>query len=481
MKKGSKIYLNELPKFKKDGVKISWEKSVGHDVKFTYDGIDGYVTILEYIWDGKKAKLKIKYENKEFILVVVDFQKCRLGALFGKKVTSDFKIDIGTHLKDEKRDLIVLDRKYIKKKDGYSKKCYKYHCNKCGFNGGTHWNLRNKEYKSELWVEESQLLVKRSGCSCCCNNPRIVAKGINDIATTNPWMVKYFKNIEDVYTHTYSSIEKLQMACPECRAEKMMTPDKLYNWGFGCPRCGDGASYPEKFMFNLLEQLDINFIPQFNVTNANWCGKYKYDFYFELNNEKYIIETHGEQHYRDTVKFSKSLAENKENDKRKKDLAFKNGVKKENYIVINCYRSEISWMKNNIINSKLKELFDLSKVDWNKVLENSSNSLIRKVCDYKRDNPNIKTKALCEKMKLKSDTIIKYLKMGNELGWCNYEAVKNIKVEIYKDNKYLGVFDSLSSLIQQSKKLFGIKLSYKIIHRIIDENIEYEGYIIKKI
>ncbi|MEO2600893.1 hypothetical protein [Clostridium butyricum] len=54
MKKGSKIYLNELPKFKKDGVKISWEKSVGHDVKFTYDGIDGYVTILEYIWDGKK-------------------------------------------------------------------------------------------------------------------------------------------------------------------------------------------------------------------------------------------------------------------------------------------------------------------------------------------------------------------------------------------------------------------------------------------
>ena len=38
-------------------------------------------------------------------------------------------------------------------------------------------------------------------------------------------------------------------------------------------------------------QLNIDFIKEYSKTNDMWCSKYRYDFYFKLNNEKYIVET----------------------------------------------------------------------------------------------------------------------------------------------------------------------------------------------
>ena len=54
---------------------------------------------------------------------------------------------------------------------------------------------------------------------------------------------------------------------------------------------------PEKIVANILNFLNLRFIPQFSKKNALWCGTYKYDFYVEHNDKKIIIETHGLQHY----------------------------------------------------------------------------------------------------------------------------------------------------------------------------------------
>ena len=48
-------------------------------------------------------------------------------------------------------------------------------------------------------------------------------------------------------------------------------------------------------------------IKEYNKKHEKWVQKYRYDFYFELNNEKYIIETHGEQHYYNNFKNVNSL------------------------------------------------------------------------------------------------------------------------------------------------------------------------------
>ena len=75
----------------------------------------------------------------------------------------------------------------------------------------------DSDRKIKMQIEENSL-KNGNGCSCCYG--RTVVKGINDISTTNPEMVKYFVNIEDAYTHTYCSNEKVLMRCPNCNNEK---------------------------------------------------------------------------------------------------------------------------------------------------------------------------------------------------------------------------------------------------------------------
>ena len=310
-----KIFLNELPK---KGKLIDWKNSIGYEVKFIYDDIKGKIEIVEYIKENEnKPKLKILYNNNNYIISINSLRRCEIGYLLKRK-TNEFKVDVGECLEDDKRNITIIDRmvKTIHRKDNKKAnfKYYKYHCNKCNFNGNRYWDTRNKIYKDEFWIEESGLL-KGYGCACCSNY--IVVKGINDISTTNPDLVKYFVNIEDTYIHTYSSNDKVLIKCPECGFEKEMIISDLYKRGFGCLQCSDSISFPEKVMYNLLKQLNVKFITQYSKTYAKWCNKYKYDFYFKLNNEEYIIETHGLQHYKDNTDFKMSLKEVQENDKNK--------------------------------------------------------------------------------------------------------------------------------------------------------------------
>ena len=268
---------------------------------------------------------------------------------------NNFRVEINTEFKDNNRNFTIIDRKINEFKKGINFKFYKYHCNKCG---------------AELWIQENHLL-RGVGCGCCTN--RRAVKGINDISTTNPELIKYFVNIEDCYTHTKCSHKRVLLKCPQCGYEKEMIIHNLYKNGFSCSQCCDGISYPEKFMFNLLKQLRVDFIYQYSKTNSKWCNKYRYDFNFNLNNEEYIIETHGEQHYEEG--FSRyggqTLEQIQENDKNKYNLAIENGIKPENYIVIDCRKSDLEFIKNNIINSKLNEIFNLDNIDWNKIGQES--------------------------------------------------------------------------------------------------------------
>ena len=393
-------------------------------------------------------------------------------------ITKKFKIEIGTIFKDNKRDITIIDREKRTryKKDGSkcNDKWYKYHCNRCG---------------AELWIIESRLL-NEGGCSCCSN--KTVVKGINDITTTNPELVKYFINKEDAYTHTYSSNKKIKCKCPECGFEKEYSINKIYYYGFSCPKCSDGISYPEKFMFNLLEKLKeqkqlYDFIYQYTKINAKWCDKYKYDFYFKLDNEEYIIETHGEQHYKNSS--WNPLKEIKQNDIDKYNLAINNGIKPENYIVIDCRKSNMKWIKNNIIHSKLNEIFNLTDIDWIKIEQSSEKNLTKEVCDYWYLHNNINKEELtisdlCNIFKISLSCIITYLNKGTKLGWCKYykQNNKNKPVEIFKDNKSLGIFESCHDLDRQSENLFVIKLNYRGISMVANgKRKQYKGYIFKYI
>lgn len=242
----------------------------------------------------------------------------------------------------------------------------------------------------------------------------------NVIAYTHPHLVKYLVNKEDAYKYSYGISRKLSVKCPDCGYEKDIYFGNLIKQGLGCI-CRDGKSYPEKFLFNFLTQLlKDDFSIQLTKNNFKWCDQFRYDFYIPIING--IIETHGLQHYEERMGWS-SPEELQKIDKNKEYLAKQNGI--TNYITLDCRRSELKWIKNSIMNSELPSLLNFKEddIDWLKCHEFSCKNLVKVICDL-WDTETKSVLEIAEQFKVNRNTVVVYLKQGAELGWCNYDPIK---------------------------------------------------------
>lgn len=195
---------------------------------------------------------------------------------------------------------------------------------------------------------------------------RKITKGINDLWTTHPEIAINLFNRSDGYIITKGSNFKFDWICPNCKIIiRQKTVNNVVNNGLICPNCSTGSKYPEKFMYNLLNNLKVDFVWN---TSFDWSEGKRYDFCFTYNNETIFIETNGGQHYTQGFEHLDgiTLEEVQENDRYKQELALRNGV--DRYVVIDCRKSDFEFIKNNILNSDLAEMFDLNKVDWNKLI-----------------------------------------------------------------------------------------------------------------
>lgn len=478
MKINKQIFLDDLPKLEK-GVNIggiNWKKTIGYKVNFIYNNIEGQVEIIDY--DGKF--LYIKYLDYDtYKINFRSFKQGNLGKLLGI-VTDKFKYTINESIKDNKRDLMIIDNEYrtFIDKRGYknNEKWYKYKCNQCGWTEG--------------WITEGHL-KEGNGCPVCAGQKLV--QGINDIPTVAPWLIPYFQGGIDeakLYTKTGSgNINNpkgyIYPICPDCGKVKnnITKIGSIYlNNGFKCIHCSDGISFPEKFVFHFLRSLNIEFRIQYNPI---WIKPKVYDFY--IPNLNCIIETHGLQHYEEKGwKSSKTLKEEQENDKLKKELALANGIKEENYIVVDCRYSESSFIKQNISNSRLSEIFDLRKVDWNKIEGFALGSKVKEVCDLKKNNPNMSTKIIADIVGYHYSTISTWLKKGTKLGWCDYNAKEEREKVYNKNSKPIrcittgDVFKSLSECEKLSLEVFGIKLNTSNLYKVCVGQIkQYKGLVFK--
>jgi len=359
--------------------------------------------------------------------------------------------------------------------DNLKVKEYEYQCQKCGYVG-----IKN-EYD-----------IERFGCGVC--KGLIVAKGINDIPTTAPWMVKYFQGGEkEASNYTKASSLKFYPKCPECGKikEKPMRISTLYkNHSIGCI-CSDGYSIPEKFLYFILMELNVEFIFHYK---SEWTNNYIYDFYLPQYN--CIVETHGEQHYWyvsdwhiDQTGFDKHV----ENDKNKHELAIKHV---DQYIVIDCRESTIKWLSTNVLKSELSSLFNLNAINFNDIYEKSLKSLCIQVCsDWKYVHD---TNILSKTYKLSRATIIRYLHRGADIGLCDYDSLEerrrstvkamggwnSQKLHVVSNNtgieKY---YHSRSDFIKNSEADFGVNITHHPLFNRLKgkESTEYKGLTITKI
>ena len=243
---------------------------------------------------------------------------------------------------------------------------------------------------------------------------------INNIAASNPWMIPYYVDKNFPYNHTFATKFKSIMKCPYCGREKEHSSYSLYRYHHIPCVCLDKMSYPEKLFYCFLEEIGIDFEYQFSpkwgkIVYKNKLKTVRYDFLLPNN---LIIETDGGWHIKDNNLSGQSKEESATIDSLKDEVAKKYGYK---VIRIKCYESDFNYIKNEIINN-LDGVLDISKADWEKIRKNSYSNLLKKVCDYKKCNPELTTFQIGKIFHLSNVTVLKYLKIGTEIGWCEYNA-----------------------------------------------------------
>lgn len=248
-------------------------------------------------------------------------------------------------------------------------------------------------------------------CPIC--SGRQCVDGINDLWTTNPSLAQMLLRLEDGHKYTVcQGNQKLDWLCA-CGYIVNKSIYQVKKFGIRCPMCGDGWSFGSKFTFRLLTQLHVEFE---NEKTFLWSCNKIYDFY--MPNLNCIIEVDGEQHYNHTFASvgGDTYEEIHENDIFKEKLAKENGI--EYYIHINATTPTLKHMSKSILNSEFKNIVDLSNVDWNDCGVFAQKSMLYEICEMWNDG--MKYRDIRNKLKISNPTIKKYLRYGDELGFCKY-------------------------------------------------------------
>ncbi|MEQ6355268.1 zinc-ribbon domain-containing protein [Lysinibacillus sp. M3] len=291
--------------------------------------------------------------------------------------------------------------------------------------------------------------IRGSGCSICTGK---YVTEVNCLANTNQEVCSLLLNKENGYKYTQYSDKRLDWKCPDCdniirnKQIKTVSID-----GLSCGECSDGVSFPEKVVSNMLRLLNVNYD---NDISTEFSDKKRYDFVFNHNNESFIIEVHGSQHYYDGFKAFSSRSSNfeRENDKIKEALAMSNGI--DNYIVIDARKSEIGFIKESIIKSKLSEVFNLKELEWDYINEKSCKSnkveLLNMYLNGRRD-----FKIMAKDLNVDYATVMVWIKYWSKTGKIEYSPLDTRKkvVQLTMNLEFVKEWDSVADVRKYFKNV----------------------------
>lgn len=309
-----------------------------------------------------------------------------------------------------KQPLIIIDKRTQKNS---KRELFKLQCYKCG---GT-FEVDRKAIKTACILREKG----KKDVNWCpyCNDHRIL-KGFNDVATIRYDLMKYFVNKQDAENYGVGSNTRVLLICPKCKQTKTIRIADLCAHGFHCDYCNDNVSLGEKMIRNLLLQLPIEDY-DYEFTDKWTLGK-RYDVWFVYQGVNYLIEVDGEQHIKNTSWSTKEWQE--KNDALKTKLAKKNGFE---LIRIKAYKTDFEYIKQNILKSQLGKIFDLSNIDWEKILNQTITSDNLLIAQYYREHPNLMMKDIAEHFHISYPTLSHTLEKMAQIGVCDYSKEKTFR------------------------------------------------------
>lgn len=117
-----------------------------------------------------------------------------------------------------------------------------YRCKRCGF----------------IDFARADALYKYRPCRNCESNGYVIY-GVNDFYTLRPDIAIHMEDQE--LAHKIGSFYKndVWFICPDCGIRFKQKPRNASKHKLSCPVCSSGRSYPNKFMFNILKTIGMNF------------------------------------------------------------------------------------------------------------------------------------------------------------------------------------------------------------------------------
>ncbi len=260
------------------------------------------------------------------------------------------------------------------------------------------------------------------GCKCCyCGKNKTHWK--DSLAYNYPKVAKMIAikennlTFEDCYNIAPFSSKKFYFKCNECEniSSKPLKLNNITRRGYSCEFCSDGVSIPNKFMNNLLTQLNVDFKSEYspcyfkNSKRIDFLLIY-YNIIIEMDGG-YGNHTREYDYWRDFLNMKyggyKTI---------RIDLKDDNRYKKDTF----------NYIKEQIVDSELSNIFNLDNINWELAWEESQNSLCVKT--WKLWNSGIHdVSKLSLIIGVNRGTIRIYLKRGSECKKCNYTKEESIK------------------------------------------------------
>lgn len=208
-----------------------------------------------------------------------------------------------------------------------------------GSDRDTWWKCSNgHSYKSS----PSRRVMRGAGCGICSHN--ILAKGINDLATTNPEIAKewdYEKNKEKPdEVMAGSNIKKYWFICPKGHSYKTTVLGRKR--GTDCPQCNieNHTSFPERAIFYYMKQ----YIDEVKDSYHNSIiGRKEIDIYLPKYN--FGIEYDGQAWHKD---YNRDIEKDK--------VCFENGIELLRVREYGCYEYDSTSIKTYITAYDMEEL-----------------------------------------------------------------------------------------------------------------------------
>lgn len=266
-----------------------------------------------------------------------------------------------------------------------------------------------------------------------------------------PNVIKYLVNKKDANIYTHGTIGKVLCECPLCKHRKYIEIHNLCINGFHCDICSDGISFPNKWIRKVLQYNNIDFVAEYHPTY--FPKRWSCDIFIPSLNT--IIEMDGDygnhninvDYYRDWLNLKYG------------------GIKTIRFnLTDGTYRKDINHLINMTI-KLLSDIIDIHNTDWMFIYEFCQNSIVKDICDLYKTN-SYTTSDLANIFQLNICTIIKYLKIGNDVGFCTYDVesqkAKNGKsIEVYDDlDKSVKIFKNSLDLERQSLDIYGVQLKH---------------------